>query len=26
MPEARVIGSDKVIAIGKAGEERLEHS
>ena len=26
MPEARVIGSDKVIASGKAGEERLEHS
>ena len=24
--EARVIGSDKVIAIGKTGEKRLEHS
>ena len=25
MSEARVIGRDKVIAIGKPGEERLEH-
>ena len=24
--EARIIGRDKVIAIGKPGEERLEHS
>ncbi len=24
--EARIIGRDEVVAIGKAGEERLEHS
>jgi hypothetical protein len=26
VPEAGVIGSNQVIAIGKAGEKRLEHS
>jgi hypothetical protein len=26
LPEARVIGREKVVAIGKPGEERLEHA
>jgi hypothetical protein len=26
VPEAGVIGRDKVIAVGKPGEQRLEHS